>query len=140
MGDALRACRALWSGERISFRSATVSFDDLICRPRPIQPGGPPLWFGVAATEANAARIAELGAGWLPMASEPEAIAPGTMATSRMLSTRESMQAELVRNVIFPHRMGKPEEFALLVEAIARNPYLNGENIRLDGAIRFPAK
>jgi probable F420-dependent oxidoreductase len=76
MGDALRACRALWSGERVSFRSATVSFDDLICRPRPLQPGGPPLWFGVAATEANAARIAELGAGWLPMASDPEAIAP----------------------------------------------------------------
>jgi 3-hydroxyacyl-CoA dehydrogenase / 3-hydroxy-2-methylbutyryl-CoA dehydrogenase len=37
-------------------------------------------------------------------------------------------------------RMGRPEEFALLVESIARNPYLNGENIRLDGALRFPPK
>jgi hypothetical protein len=36
--------------------------------------------------------------------------------------------------------MGKPEEFALLVESIARNPYLNGENIRLDGALRFAPK
>jgi hypothetical protein len=36
--------------------------------------------------------------------------------------------------------MGHPEEFALLVESIARNPYLNGENIRLDGALRFPPK
>ena len=43
-------------------------------------------------------------------------------------------------NIIFPKRMGKPSEFGLLVESIARNPYLNGENIRLDGALRFPPK
>jgi hypothetical protein len=36
--------------------------------------------------------------------------------------------------------MGRPEEFALLVESIVRNPYLNGENIRLDGALRFAPK
>jgi hypothetical protein len=36
--------------------------------------------------------------------------------------------------------MGRPEEFAKLVEAIVRNDYLNGENIRLDGALRFPPK
>jgi NAD(P)-dependent dehydrogenase (short-subunit alcohol dehydrogenase family) len=68
------------------------------------------------------------------------AIAPGTMSTSRMLGVRENVRAELERNIVFPHRMGKPEEFALLVEAIARNPYLNGENIRLDAALRFPPK
>jgi len=45
-----------------------------------------------------------------------------------------------VENIVFPPRMGRPEEFALLVESIARNPYLNGEVIRLDGALRFPAK
>ena len=77
LDDQLRACRALWSGEKVSFHSETVSFEDLICRPRPVQPGGPPLWFGVAASERNAARIAELGAGWLPMESDPEAIARG---------------------------------------------------------------
>jgi len=77
LDDQLRACRALWSGGQVSFRSESVSFDDLICLPRPLQSGGPPLWFGVAATEANAARIAELGAGWLPMESDPEAIARG---------------------------------------------------------------
>ncbi len=38
---------------------------------------------------------------------------------------------------MFPKRMGRPEEFALLVESIVINPYLNGENIRLDGALRF---
>jgi hypothetical protein len=36
--------------------------------------------------------------------------------------------------------MGEPDEFARLVEGIVTNPYLNGENIRLDGALRFPPK
>ena len=68
------------------------------------------------------------------------AIAPGTMGTPIMLSVPEQMQEHLVKNIVFPRRMGRPEEFALLVESIARNPYLNGENIRLDGALRFPPK
>jgi NAD(P)-dependent dehydrogenase (short-subunit alcohol dehydrogenase family) len=68
------------------------------------------------------------------------AIAPGTMGTPLMLSVPEAMQKHLVENIVFPKRMGHPEEFALLVESIARNPYLNGENIRLDGALRFPPK
>jgi NAD(P)-dependent dehydrogenase (short-subunit alcohol dehydrogenase family) len=68
------------------------------------------------------------------------AIAPGTMGTPIMLSVPDEMRAGLVKNIVFPKRMGRPEEFALLVESIARNPYLNGENIRLDGALRFPPK
>lgn len=68
------------------------------------------------------------------------AIAPGTMGTPLMLSVPEEMQEHLVKSIVFPKRMGRPEEFALLVESIARNPYLNGENIRLDGALRFPPK
>lgn len=68
------------------------------------------------------------------------AIAPGTMGTPIMESVPEEMKAGLVKSIIFPKRMGRPEEFALLVESIARNPYLNGENIRLDGALRFPPK
>ncbi|HEY8527633.1 MAG TPA: SDR family NAD(P)-dependent oxidoreductase [Acidimicrobiales bacterium] len=68
------------------------------------------------------------------------AIAPGTMGTPIMLSVGEEMREHLTRNIVFPKRMGRPEEFALLVESIARNPYLNGENIRLDGALRFPPK
>jgi NAD(P)-dependent dehydrogenase (short-subunit alcohol dehydrogenase family) len=68
------------------------------------------------------------------------AIAPGTMGTPLMLSVPEGVRDKLVESIVFPHRMGRPEEFALLVESIARNPYLNGENIRLDGALRFPPK
>jgi NAD(P)-dependent dehydrogenase (short-subunit alcohol dehydrogenase family) len=68
------------------------------------------------------------------------AIAPGTMGTPIMLSVREELKEQLVKNIMFPKRMGRPEEFALLVESIATNPYLNGENIRLDGALRFAPK
>lgn len=68
------------------------------------------------------------------------AIAPGTMGTPLMQSAPEEMQAKLVENIVFPRRMGDPDEFALLVESIVCNPYLNGENIRLDGALRFPPK
>ncbi len=67
-------------------------------------------------------------------------IAPGTMGTPLMHTMPEEMQAALVKDIIFPKRMGEPEEFALLVESIVTNPYLNGENIRLDGALRFPPK
>ncbi|MCU1378897.1 MAG: short-chain dehydrogenase/reductase [Acidimicrobiales bacterium] len=67
-------------------------------------------------------------------------IAPGTMGTPLMLGAPDALKDRLVESIVFPKRMGRPEEFALLVESIARNPYLNGENIRLDGALRFPPK
>ncbi len=93
-----------------------------------------------------AAKAAILGMT-LPMARDLSplgirvcAIAPGTMGTPLMLSTPEELQANLVSTIQFPKRMGRPEEFALLVDSIVRNPYLNGESIRLDGALRFPPK
>jgi NAD(P)-dependent dehydrogenase (short-subunit alcohol dehydrogenase family) len=68
------------------------------------------------------------------------AIAPGTMGTPAMLGVRAEVKENLVKGVVFPKRLGHPAEFALLVEAILRNSYLNGENIRLDGALRFAPK
>jgi NAD(P)-dependent dehydrogenase (short-subunit alcohol dehydrogenase family) len=68
------------------------------------------------------------------------AIAPGTMGTPAMRGVSEQLRQKLEGDIVFPKRMGRPEEFALLVESIVRNPYLNGENIRLDGALRFPPK
>jgi NAD(P)-dependent dehydrogenase (short-subunit alcohol dehydrogenase family) len=94
----------------------------------------------------SAAKAAILGMT-LPMARDLSpmgvrvcAIAPGTMGTPAMLNVSEAVKTELEKSIVFPPRMGRPEEFALLVESIARNAYLNGENIRLDGALRFPAK
>ncbi|MEY2897825.1 MAG: hypothetical protein RL669_2094, partial [Pseudomonadota bacterium] len=50
------------------------------------------------------------------------------------------VQESLGKQVPFPSRLGKPAEYAQLVEAIVANPMLNGETIRLDGAIRLQPK
>ncbi|MFZ4519318.1 MAG: SDR family NAD(P)-dependent oxidoreductase [Microthrixaceae bacterium] len=68
------------------------------------------------------------------------AIAPGTMGTPLMEMAPEPMKEALVASIVNPKRMGRPEEFAALVAAIVDNDYLNGENIRLDGALRFPPR
>jgi NAD(P)-dependent dehydrogenase (short-subunit alcohol dehydrogenase family) len=62
-------------------------------------------------------------------------IAPGAFVTPRLSSP--VIQDLLVQDVLFPKRIGHPDEFAMLVEAIIANPYLNGEVIRLDGATRL---
>ena len=67
-------------------------------------------------------------------------IAPGIMETPMLLSLPADVQDALGKMVPFPSRMGKPEEYATLVEHILANQYLNGEVIRLDGAIRMAAK
>jgi NAD(P)-dependent dehydrogenase (short-subunit alcohol dehydrogenase family) len=64
-------------------------------------------------------------------------IAPGIMATPMLLSFPQEVQDSLNCSVPFPARMGRPEEFAQLVGHIIENDYLNGEVIRLDGAIRM---
>lgn len=63
------------------------------------------------------------------------AIAPGPIMTPRLASAPPELQQQLIADVAFPKRFGKPEEFGLLVESIVRNPFLNGQVIRLDGAM-----
>jgi NAD(P)-dependent dehydrogenase (short-subunit alcohol dehydrogenase family) len=65
------------------------------------------------------------------------AIAPGIFMTPMLASLSKEVQESLGKQVPFPPRLGKPEEFAALVESIVEIPTLNGEVIRLDGAIRM---
>jgi NAD(P)-dependent dehydrogenase (short-subunit alcohol dehydrogenase family) len=67
-------------------------------------------------------------------------IAPGTIATPPMLMAPEEMRAEFAARVPFPKRLGQPSEYAALAQHMLENSYLNGEVIRLDGAIRFQPK
>jgi NAD(P)-dependent dehydrogenase (short-subunit alcohol dehydrogenase family) len=64
-------------------------------------------------------------------------IAPGLFATPMLAGLPQEAQDSLGRQVPHPSRLGRPEEFAALVEHIVANPMLNGEVIRLDGAIRM---
>ena len=67
-------------------------------------------------------------------------IAPGLFMTPLLATLPKDAQESLGRQVPFPSRLGRPDEFAMLVESILRNPMLNGETIRLDGAIRMAPK
>ncbi|WP_156680557.1 SDR family NAD(P)-dependent oxidoreductase [Sphingomonas profundi] len=64
-------------------------------------------------------------------------IAPGIFWTPMMAGLPQDAQDSLGRQIPFPSRLGRPEEYAMLAESIIANPMLNGETIRLDGAIRM---
>jgi NAD(P)-dependent dehydrogenase (short-subunit alcohol dehydrogenase family) len=64
-------------------------------------------------------------------------IAPGLIGTPLLLNMPQDVQDNLAGQVPFPHRFGTPEEFARLVGHIVGNVMLNGEVIRLDGAMRM---
>jgi NAD(P)-dependent dehydrogenase (short-subunit alcohol dehydrogenase family) len=65
------------------------------------------------------------------------AIAPGPADTPMLARLRDEVRASLESQVPFPPRLGRPEEYAALVKHIVENGYLNGEVIRLDGALRM---
>ena len=67
-------------------------------------------------------------------------IAPGIFQTPMMAVAPDRVREPLLASVQFPNRLGEPREFAMLVDQIVRNTYLNGETIRLDGAIRMQPK
>ncbi len=96
---------------------------------------------GQCAYAASKAGIVGLG---LPMARDlaplgirVNTIAPGIMGTPMLLAMPDKVQESLVANVQFPKRFGMPDEFARLVVHMAENAYLNGETVRLDGALRM---
>jgi NAD(P)-dependent dehydrogenase (short-subunit alcohol dehydrogenase family) len=64
-------------------------------------------------------------------------IAPGLFATPLMQQLPDEVQHSLAASIPFPKRLGKPEEFAALAAHIVANAHLNGEVIRLDGALRM---
>ncbi|MDW2980912.1 MAG: SDR family NAD(P)-dependent oxidoreductase [Rhodanobacter sp.] len=83
----------------------------------------------------------------LPMARELSrfgirvaTIAPGIFWTPMVDGMPEAVQQSLSASIPFPSRLGKPEEFAQTVAFILANRYINGETIRLDGAVRLAAK
>lgn len=68
------------------------------------------------------------------------AIAPGTFDTPMLAGLPEEVRAKLASAIPHPNRLGSPREFGMLVRHIVENPMINGEVIRLDGALRMPPK
>ena len=99
---------------------------------------------GQAAYSASKAAVAGMT---LPIARELArfgirvmTIAPGIFGTPMVSGFSQDLQDALGKQVPFPSRLGRPAEFASLVREIVGNPMLNGEVIRLDGAIRMAPK
>ncbi len=99
---------------------------------------------GQVGQQAYSASKAGLVGMTLPMARDLAqhgirvcTIAPGLFATPLMKTLPEPVQASLAASIPFPNRLGKPEEFAALAAHIVTNTHLNGETIRLDGALRM---
>jgi NAD(P)-dependent dehydrogenase (short-subunit alcohol dehydrogenase family) len=67
-------------------------------------------------------------------------IAPGLFLTPMMAGFSSEVQESLAQTVLFPQRLGRPEEFAEMVATICAQTMLNGETIRLDGALRMAPK
>ncbi|MCX7091032.1 MAG: SDR family oxidoreductase [Legionellales bacterium] len=86
---------------------------------------------GVVAMTLPAAReLASLGI-------RVNTIAPGLIATPMLLNMSQEVQNSLQETLIFPKRLGHPEEYAALVVHLIENALINGETIRLDGALRM---
>ena len=99
---------------------------------------------GQAGQAAYAASKAGIVGLTLPIARDlrrngirVNAILPGIMDTPLFATARPELRKQLGDSVPFPPRMGQPEEFASLAMEMCRNRYMNGEHVRLDGAIRM---
>jgi NAD(P)-dependent dehydrogenase (short-subunit alcohol dehydrogenase family) len=99
---------------------------------------------GQIGQSAYAAAKAAIVGMTLPIARDLSAegirintVMPGIFATPAVQEAPADLQASLSASVPFPKRMGEPREFASLVLELIRNPYLNGETVRLDGALRM---
>jgi len=99
---------------------------------------------GQVGQQAYSASKAGVAGMTLPMARDLAqhgirvcTIAPGLFATPLMRTLPEPVQQSLAASIPFPQRLGKPEEFAQLAVHIVTNGHLNGEVIRLDGALRM---
>lgn len=68
--EYMAACRALWTDSPATFRSESVSFEDVWSEPKPLRAGGPPVLFSGTLTTRNVDRIVRLGDGWIPIMGE----------------------------------------------------------------------
>jgi len=95
MDDVLGACRAIWTQSPASFSSPTVAFEGMYCEPRPRQPGGPPIWLGMAMGPKTIQRMLRYGRGWMPIVPDADALARGVEALREAFSAAGRDPAEL---------------------------------------------
>ncbi|MBK7252227.1 MAG: TIGR03619 family F420-dependent LLM class oxidoreductase [Gammaproteobacteria bacterium] len=103
--EQVRVCRLLWSQAPASFQGETVRFERIHAWPRPVQPGGVPMWFGLAPSDRNVERIAELGDGWIPMEQRPDKLTGHIARLRKAFAARgrdpQSLAVRVVLRTVF---------------------------------------
>ena len=124
--------RAFGAGMADRGRGSIIGFSSI--RALAVEPGQ-----GVyAATKAGLVQLLRTAAAELgPSGVRLNAIAPGIVDTPMLAGVTEEYRQGLEASVPFPSRLAQPSEYAQLVQMIAEHDYLNGETIRMDGAIRM---
>lgn len=84
--EQIRALKTLWTQSPASFAGDTVAFERIHCRPFPAQPGGVPVWVGIAASEQNIPWLAGVADGWIPIEQDPAAYGPKIAALRAALA------------------------------------------------------
>lgn len=75
LDDTVAACQALWAhgdDEPVSFQSPTISFADIFCAPKPVSPGGIPVYYGGPFSKRTVRRVSTVGSGWFPWLVPPD--------------------------------------------------------------------
>ena len=139
-----------------SYRMASISALGMVESLEPLEDGERGVITLTASVAAQDAQVGQIAYGSckagvnglvLPMARDlmnegirVNSIMPGIFATPPMLGVPAKVLEVLSASVPFPKRLGNPDEFGSLVLELVRNTYFNGQNIRLDGAIRMPPR
>jgi probable F420-dependent oxidoreductase len=115
--EQIRVCKLLWATSPASFGGDTVQFERMHAYPRPFRRESIPIWFGLAPTERNCRRIAELGDGWVPIVQKPEDIAAGVAAIGAAFERAGrdpgTLGVRVMPEVVFDWS-GRPDVFATL--------------------------
>jgi alkanesulfonate monooxygenase SsuD/methylene tetrahydromethanopterin reductase-like flavin-dependent oxidoreductase (luciferase family) len=82
LNHTLEVCQALWTQQRVSYQSAELTFDGIHQMPKPVQPGGVPVWISGTVNNAVARRIAHFGSGWIPWGAAYEDL-PGAITAMK---------------------------------------------------------
>jgi probable F420-dependent oxidoreductase len=130
LDEQVQAMRALWSGAPATFTGERIRFDDLYSLPHPLQPGGVPIWFGLAPSPANIARMATYGAGWAPWFGLPSGDA--SKDVSREAALLRIAQGRSRIHAALQERKRDPAGFAIRTMP---EPVLGANSFNLDATI-----
>jgi probable F420-dependent oxidoreductase len=109
LDHTLEVCRTLWTDERASIDTPELSFDGIHAMPKPVQPGGLPVWVSGRANARVAERLARFGRGWIPWAED--AANPAT-AVPKMRAEVEHAGGDPGFDVLVPFRVARGDDGA----------------------------